>query len=75
MSIKARVLDKFVISAKAGIQIFFSCSTMYAHFRGHDSSLFNLSHCQIQTIHPGVAAEDISLGVVSMRSNYLSPYT
>ena len=39
-----RVLAQFVIPAKAGIQIFLFCSTMDAHFRGHDNFLFKLSH-------------------------------
>jgi hypothetical protein len=38
------VLAQFVIPAKAGIQIFLFCSTMDAHFRGHDNFLFKLSH-------------------------------
>ena len=38
------VLAQFVIPAKAEIQIFLFCSTMDAHFRGHDNFLFKLSH-------------------------------
>ncbi len=45
------VLAQFVIPAKAGrqldssrIQIFLFCSTMDAHFRGHDNFLIKLSH-------------------------------
>ena len=37
------VQAQFVIPAKAGIQIFLFCSTMDAHFRGHDNFLFKLS--------------------------------
>jgi hypothetical protein len=53
------MLAQFVIPAKAGIQIFLFCSTMDAHFRGHDNFLFELSH----GLNPGSELFNLTYGM------------